>query len=34
VKTFTLREVFGDWRRVQAKFFADGGIFDQIGPGG
>ncbi|MGN6312602.1 MAG: sulfate ABC transporter substrate-binding protein [Rhodanobacteraceae bacterium] len=34
VKTFTIREVFGDWRKVQAKFFADGGIFDQIGPGG
>ena len=34
VKTFTIREVFGDWRQVQAKFFADGGIFDQIGPGG
>jgi sulfate transport system substrate-binding protein len=34
VKTFTIREVFGDWRRAQAKFFADGGIFDQIGPGG
>jgi sulfate transport system substrate-binding protein len=34
VKTFTIHDVFGDWRRVQAKFFADGGIFDQIGPGG
>ncbi|HJU25154.1 MAG TPA: sulfate ABC transporter substrate-binding protein, partial [Rhodanobacteraceae bacterium] len=34
VKTFTIREVFGDWRQVQAKFFADGGIFDQIGPSG
>lgn len=34
VKTFTVREAFGDWRKVQAKFFADGGIFDQIGPGG
>jgi len=34
VKTFTIRETFGDWRQVQAKFFADGGIFDQIGPGG
>lgn len=34
VKTFTIRDVFGDWRRAQAKFFADGGIFDQIGPGG
>ncbi len=34
VKTFTIREMFGDWRQVHAKFFADGGIFDQIGPGG
>jgi len=34
VKTFTLRDLFGDWHKVQAKFFADGGIFDQIGPGG
>ncbi|HJP98244.1 MAG TPA: sulfate ABC transporter substrate-binding protein [Rhodanobacteraceae bacterium] len=34
VKTFTIREMFGDWRQVQAKFFTDGGIFDQIGPGG
>lgn len=34
VKTFTIRDVFGDWRKVQAKFFVDGGIFDQIGPGG
>jgi sulfate transport system substrate-binding protein len=33
VKTFTLAEVFGDWRKAQAKFFADGAIFDQIGPG-
>lgn len=33
VRTFTLRQVFGDWRQVQAKFFADGGVFDQIGPG-
>jgi sulfate transport system substrate-binding protein len=34
VKTFTIRELFGDWRQVQAKFFTDGGVFDQIGPGG
>ena len=33
VHTFTLAEVFGSWRQVQAKFFADGGVFDQIGPG-
>jgi sulfate transport system substrate-binding protein len=33
VKTFTIAETFGTWRQVQAKFFADGGVFDQIGPG-
>lgn len=33
VKTFTVAQLFGDWRRAQAKFFADGGVFDQIGPG-
>jgi sulfate transport system substrate-binding protein len=33
VKTFTIDQVFGGWRKAQAKFFADGGIFDQIGPG-
>ena len=33
VNTFTLADVFGTWRQVQAKFFADGGVFDQIGPG-
>jgi sulfate transport system substrate-binding protein len=33
VKTFTIGEAFGSWRQVQAKFFADGGVFDQIGPG-
>ena len=33
VKTFTIAQLFGDWRRAQAKFFADGGVFDQIGPG-
>jgi sulfate transport system substrate-binding protein len=33
VKTFTIAELFGDWRQAQAKFFADGGVFDQIGPG-
>jgi len=31
--TFTLAELFGDWRQVQAKFFADGAIFDQLGVG-
>ncbi|TPG08625.1 sulfate ABC transporter substrate-binding protein [Rhodanobacter glycinis] len=33
VNTFTIKDVFGTWRQVQAKFFADGAIFDQIGPG-
>jgi sulfate/thiosulfate transport system substrate-binding protein len=33
VNTFTINDVFGDWRQAQAKFFADGAIFDQIGPG-
>ncbi|MFC5527571.1 sulfate ABC transporter substrate-binding protein [Rhodanobacter ginsengisoli] len=33
VNTFTLADVFGTWRQAQAKFFADGGVFDQIGPG-
>ncbi|GAB2550537.1 sulfate ABC transporter substrate-binding protein [Rhodanobacter koreensis] len=33
VNTFTIHDVFGDWRQAQAKFFADGAIFDQIGPG-
>jgi len=32
VDTFTIDEL-GGWRQVQAKFFADGAIFDQIGPG-
>jgi sulfate transport system substrate-binding protein len=33
VNTFTIKDVFGTWCQVQAKFFADGAIFDQIGPG-
>jgi sulfate transport system substrate-binding protein len=33
VNLFTLKDTFGDWRQVQAKFFANGAIFDQIGPG-
>ena len=33
VNTFTIDDVFGGWRQAQAKFFADGAIFDQIGPG-
>jgi len=27
---FTIAEVAGDWKKAQAKHFADGGIFDQI----
>jgi len=30
VELFTLADVFGDWRSTQKKFFADGGIFDEI----
>jgi sulfate transport system substrate-binding protein len=30
VTLFTLAEVFGDWRSTQKKFFADGGVFDDI----
>jgi sulfate/thiosulfate-binding protein len=30
IKLFTIAEVFGDWRSTQKKFFADGGVFDQI----
>lgn len=30
LKLFTLKQVFGSWPEVQKKFFADGGIFDQI----
>ena len=33
-KTFTIGELFGTWRQTQAKFFAEGGIFDQISGGG
>jgi sulfate transport system substrate-binding protein len=33
VHLFTLKDTFGDWNQATAKFFADGGIFDQIGPG-
>lgn len=32
---FTFQSIYGNWRQTQAKFFADGGIFDQIyTPGG
>jgi sulfate/thiosulfate-binding protein len=30
VKVFTVEGLFGGWRAVQAKHFADGGVFDQI----
>jgi sulfate transport system substrate-binding protein len=30
IKLFSLKEVAGDWEAAQAKFFADGGIFDQV----
>jgi sulfate/thiosulfate-binding protein len=30
VKVFSVDEVFGGWKQAQSKFFADGGIFDQI----
>ena len=33
IATFSIGDVFGNWRQVQAKFFSDGGVFDQIGPG-
>ena len=25
-----IAQLFGDWRKAQAKFFAEGGIFDAI----
>lgn len=30
VKLFTIEDVFGGWRKVQAEHFDDGGVFDQI----
>jgi sulfate transport system substrate-binding protein len=33
IKLFTLKSEFGDWRKVQAEHFNDGGIFDQISQG-
>jgi sulfate transport system substrate-binding protein len=30
VNTFTIADVFGDWRKVQPEHFGDGGTFDQI----
>lgn len=29
-KLFTIAEVAGSWKEAQAKFFADGGVFDQV----
>jgi sulfate transport system substrate-binding protein len=30
LELFTIDQAFGGWERAQAKFFASGGIFDQI----
>jgi sulfate transport system substrate-binding protein len=30
VKTFTIRDVAGDWEKARQRFFAEGGVFDQI----
>ncbi|WP_266159109.1 sulfate ABC transporter substrate-binding protein [Dyella silvatica] len=30
LKTFTVNEVFGDWRKAQTRFFNDGGEFDRL----
>ncbi len=30
IPLYTLSDVFGDWQKVQAAHFADGGVFDQI----
>ena len=30
IDLFTIEKVFGGWKAAQGKFFADGGIFDQI----
>jgi sulfate transport system substrate-binding protein len=30
IETFTVAEVFGEWRDVQREHFADGGLFDKI----
>lgn len=30
VKLFTIADIAGDWKKAQAKHFADGGIFDQV----
>ncbi len=30
LKLFTIEEKFGGWKDAQARFFAEGGVFDQI----
>ena len=30
LKLFTINKVFGGWKKAQAAYFADGGVFDQI----
>jgi sulfate transport system substrate-binding protein len=30
VELFTIDRVFGGWKKAQAAYFADGGVFDQI----
>ena len=30
IELFTIDKLFGGWKSAQAKFFADGAIFDQI----
>ncbi len=30
VQLFTIADIAGDWKKAQAKHFADGGIFDQV----
>jgi sulfate transport system substrate-binding protein len=30
LELFTIDDVFGGWRKAQAKHFEDGGVFDQI----
>jgi len=30
IKLFTIADIAGDWKKAQAKHFADGAIFDQV----
>ena len=30
LELFTIDKVFGGWQKAQARFFADGGVFDKI----